>query len=345
MKPRLPIYICLLVLLGSTAVFSQQSGEQRTYRLSLPQRHWSLDVSLADFIVINEEAKGSGPVYDFNAGQFPEKKPSSPRMVNLRIHMEAAQLKGSAVDLRDVAMKKAAKNDAVDKASLKASEYGQVPLMRYTVDLTRVGLPNLNGGASQHKNLEAFFVKDDVWITVALTALPFKKEDEKFFYSILDSVKIIDNTALSTSFDYYQKGRSLFLQSAYREAIEPLSKALKLEQQKVQLTKPDWRNLVLELANSYGSIGDKQGFDEVLEYGLNNDPDYYRFHFTRARMYASEDKLDETIASLEKAFLYQRSEPRAIQIVEPLADPLFDPAFARFSKIDRFRKAVKAMKK
>lgn len=65
----------------------------------------------------------------------------------------------------------------------------------------------------------------------------------------------------------------------------------------------------------------------------------------KARVYASEGNLDETIASLENAFLYQQREPQAIQLVQPLPHPMFDPGFERFRKDDKFRKAVKAMKK
>jgi tetratricopeptide (TPR) repeat protein len=353
MKIRCPKCIWLVVLLGSTVVFGQQSGDPQTYRLTLPESNWSLDVSLKGFIVTMEEIKASGSVYNFNAGQFPEKKTSSPRRANLRIHMEPAQLKGSAADLRVFAMKMKAKNKAVDKGSLKALEYGQIPLIRYNVpipDLLNMysstpDLLNRNRGPSQTKSLEAFFVKDDVWIMVGVEVDPFKEDDEQLFYSILDSVKIIDNAAPSSSFDYYQKGRSLFLQGKHREGVEPLSEALKLEQAKAQLGKSEWRELVYNLANAYGAVGNKSAFDEVLEYGINHDPTYYRFHFTRARMHASEGKLDETIASLEKAFLYQQSEPPLIRIFDALPDPLYDPAFERFRKDDKFRKAVKAMKR
>lgn len=344
-KARLGICICLLLLLFcGTAVIGQHPGDRQTHRLSLPNRNWSLDVSLEGFTVISEEVKDSGTIY-FSAGQFPDKKSQPQRIVNLGILMEPAQLRGTAADLRALTMKKMKKNDVVDKGSLDTSEYGQIPLLRYVTDLAGIGIDSLNGDPLRGKGLKAFFVKDDVWITVGLAAGKFKEDDEQLFYSILDSVKIVDNSTPSSSFDYYQRGRSFFLRGEYREAIEPLSAALKLEEQKAQLTKADWRNLVLQLANAYGATGNKLGFDSVLEYGLKNDPNYYRFHFTRARMYSSEGRLDETIASLEKAFQYQQNETLAIRVVERLPDPLFDPAFERFRKDDKFRKAVKAMKK
>jgi tetratricopeptide (TPR) repeat protein len=344
LKTLLPVVIFLL-LLGSTAAFGQQPSERQTHRLSLPNKNWSLDISLEGFTVLTEEVSASESTYNFNAGQFPAGKSSSPRMVSLAVRMQPAQLKGDAAALRDFAMKKAAKNDTVDDRSLKALAYGQIPLLSYVVDLAGMGLPHPNPApTSKHKNLLGFFVKDDVEITIALSVLPFKKEDEALFYAILDSVKFVNNSPPSSSFDFYQSGKSLFLQSRYQEAIGPLSRAFELEQQKPQLVKSDWRKLVLELANAYGAVGNKGAFAGTLEYGLSRDPTYYRFHFTRARMEAAEGKLDETIAALEKAFQYQQAD-QASGIAEPLPDPLFDPAFERFQKDDKFRKAVKAMKK
>jgi hypothetical protein len=38
------------------------------------------------------------------------------------------------------------------------------------------------------------YVKNDVWITVQLNFLEFKKEDEQYFHSLLDALKIEDVT-------------------------------------------------------------------------------------------------------------------------------------------------------
>ena len=258
--------------------------------------------------------------------------------------MESSQLK-SAADLREFKRKKVAKKDVVDQASVGASEYGQIPLLRYTIDLARIGISEVNAGPSRNKGIEAFFLKDGIAVTIALAATTFTKDDERLFYSIVDSAKFVDNSTPRNSFDYYQEGRALFLQGEYSSAIGPLSRALELEQKNAQLPRADWRTLVLDLANAYGAAGNRSGFEEVMQYGMSHDPTYYRFHFTKARMYAYEGKLDETIASLEKAFIYHKNETQATQIVERLPDPLYEPAFERFRKDDKFRNAVKSMKR
>jgi len=316
-------------------------------------------VPLADFSVVSEEIKTTkvskevkvaGFVYDFLANQITHttnannKKASRSRLVMLTIHLEPAQSRGTAADFLDSYMKKLAKLDAVDNDSVKAFDYGKIPLLRYDLALAKLGLFAVNEEGSENKGVEAFYVEDDVWITVGLGVTPFKKEDEQFFYSILDSVKFVDNRTPSTSFDYYQQGRALFLQGKIQESLAPIRRALELEQQQRHLGKTQWRNLTWELINLYRATGNKAGFDEVLEYGISNDPEYYRFHLTKARMYAGAGNVEGAIASLENAFRTYLSD-QTVKPGEWAADPLSDPSFERIRKDERFRNAVKTMRK
>ena len=355
---RLWICLCLLALASITPIFGQQSDNVQVHRLTLPNKDWSLDVPLADFSVVSEEIKTTkvskevkvaGFVYDFLANQITHpttannKKASRSRLVMLTIHLEPAQSRGTAADFRDSYMKKLAKLDAVDNDSVKAFDYGQIPLIRYDLALAKLGLFAVNEEDSENKGVDAFFVKDDVWITVGLGVTPFKKEDEQFFCSIFDSVKFVDNRTPSTSFDYYQQGRALFLQGKIQESLAPIRRALELEQQQRHLGKTQWRNLAWELITLYRATGNKAGFDEVLEYGISNDPEYYRF-LTKARMYAGAGNVEGAIASLENAFRTYLSD-RTVSPGEWVADPLSDPSFERIRKDERFRNAVKAMRK
>ena len=120
--------VCLLALPAVTAVMGQQSGNEQRHRFSLPNKNWSLDVSLADFYIIGEEIKTKESVYEFSASQFPEKSPPSnkknpPRLLFFAVHMEPAQIKGTAADFRDFARKKMTKQDVVAKESVKPAEY------------------------------------------------------------------------------------------------------------------------------------------------------------------------------------------------------------------------------
>src|SRR6185295_11701906 len=106
-------------------------------------------------------------------------------------------------------------------------------------------------------------------------------------------------------------GRWLLLQWKYCVPVAFLGETLKLERVKPELTKADWRDLIVQMTTVYGATNNKREFEAVLEYGLKKDPSYYRFHFIKARLYAFADNLDETIASLERAFMYQKLEPQS----------------------------------
>jgi len=334
-----------LIALSCTVAFGQQSYEKQIHRLTLPNRNWSLDVTLEDFVVTNEEVKAAVSTYTLSALQSPDTETSPRRMVTAWIRMEPAKPGATATDQRDFVMKDMKKQDTLVKGSLKAFAYNQIPLLRYELDLAGIGIDSLSGNSSAGKGLKAFLVKDDVSIMIGITSGPFRTNDEDLFYSILNSVAITDNTAPHTAFDYYQLGRSLSLQGEYRLSIDPLSRALQLEQRELQLERADRRELIWRLASAYAANGNRLAFIETLKYGFNTDRFYYKFHLAMARLHAADGKLDETIAELQEAFAGHGIEPTVVQIADPLPDPLFDPAFQRFRKDDKFRKAVSVMKK
>ncbi len=348
MTTRQTVSIALFTLLCAASTSGQLLRERRIYRLSLPNKDWSLDVSLADFpLLITEEVRSGGSAYELSASEVPDKKKGL-RGLMLRIYMEPAQAGGDVASLRAYSMKQLAKRSGIEKGSLKATEYGQIPLLRFTFDMstnpifTSESLPMI---MSAPKGLQAFFVKGNTWITVGLSAFSLKKDDEKLFYSLLDSIKIADTSTPRNSFDYFQRGRSLYLQKEYARAIEPLNRALELEQQSSQLEKTQWRNLVMSSADAYGATGNTLKVKDVLEFGISRDPNYYRFHFGLARLFAFIGDLHNTLTSLEKALLYEPSVVKGSIPLEPPISPLSDPTFARFSKSEEFRKAVKGMKR
>jgi tetratricopeptide (TPR) repeat protein len=339
---RSRIYICSIILLfacGSHS-FGQWRGGQ-VYRLTLPNKNWSLDVSLADFVVLSEELADDGRIYRLHAAH--KKYRQSPmRFVQLKVRMEPAQIKGSDIDFRSYAIKFLTENEMAKKDSIKTSEYNHIPVISYKIAGTVSESPAGDMSFTfKTAALNAFLVKDDVWITVELLASSSNESDEQMFHSVLDSLKLTDISSPTSSYDYYQRGRALFIQKQYSKAAEAFATALKLEQQKRQLSDAQWRYLLEDLANSYGAIGDRSRAQEVLSYGVSNDPTYPYFHLGLARIHALSDDMDAALASLEKAFLAVKNNAQD----EHLPDPLTDPAFARFKKEDKFRKAVKAMKK
>jgi hypothetical protein len=70
-----------------------------------------------------------------------------------------------------------------------------IPIIRYSVDINPTFSPQITT-FPRGKVLEAYYVKDDTWITAQLNFLgEFKKEDEKYFYALLDSLQIVENVS------------------------------------------------------------------------------------------------------------------------------------------------------
>ncbi len=84
----------------------------------MPNKDWSLDVSLADFpLLITEEVRSGGSAYELSASEVPDKKKGL-RGLMLRIYMEPAQAGGDVASLRAYSMKQLAKRSGIEKGSL-----------------------------------------------------------------------------------------------------------------------------------------------------------------------------------------------------------------------------------
>jgi tetratricopeptide (TPR) repeat protein len=363
-KLHLTIGLVLMTLAAALSAAGRQTGARPPYRLSLPGESWALDLDLSAFNVpaagngltdmrpaksiffwVNnpvESVSDDGRAYQLSAFRQSEQKGRA-NLTHLWIKLGPARGQGSAADLREYVLKNLSKRSQLKGGGAKTSEYNGIPVasykQKYTLDSGNPlsgPIPVVNYGPP---TLEAYFVKDDTWITVTLSARDFKEPEEKLFYALLDSVKFTDTSAPSTSFDYYHKGRVLYLAGDYGKAAEALTMALSLEQKQRRLDTDSWRRLVSNLVDSYGGSNDMARAKELLDYAVASDPTYPVFQLALARYYAWAGDLDKSLAYLEQAYRNRENAPTR------LPDPSYDPAFERFKKDDRFRKAVKAYKK
>lgn len=349
MRTRLKIFPLVFVVAACALnVFAQTAPGRDTHRLSPPGQNWALDVSLPGFRHATEKIDRDGRGgYTFEAAELQGKDVLFSFNL-LEIRMEPAQFPGDAAGLRDFFVKKLEKSKGAKRKSIAAFEHQQTPAIRYereyevAYNLTQSYPVNL-----RQQSVEGYIVKDGVWIVIRLsapffnTAPPRGKDRTPQFKSILDTVRFVDTSAPSSSFDFFHKGKSLSLQGTYPAAVEALAAALKLERQNRQLDISHWRELVKHLTDAYGGTNDWAGAKETLDYGIGVDPDNPLFHLWLARLYAIPGELDNVIASLAKAFAL----PVDSSLFGYLPDPLSDPAFKRFKQDDKFRRAVKAMRK
>lgn len=347
-KARLRFGLLILLFACAADAFGQATtGGQGLQRLTWPGKDWSVDFSPAPFTNTPEESLKDDGGY-LSVATLDRDNPAAKRAVMLTIRVEAATAVGSDRDVRDAAAKMFIKSEGVDAASVKTFEHRQIPALRYAIKNPMARLyspypaPPGSLSAAGH-GIEAFFVKDDVWITFRLNALSLKKQDEQLFYAVLDSVKFTDTSVPSSSFDYFYKAKTLIRQKQYEQAAANLQIAFGLEQKQRQLDDAHRRSLIRMLLDIYTVAGDRASVKTLLDYGVANDPTFPLFHLGLAYHYAAQGELDNTIAALEKAHLHRNNDRRTAGWA--WLDPLSNPAFERFRKDEKFRKAAKALRK
>lgn len=321
---------------------------QEVRRLSLPDSNWGLDISLAGFTIADEEISTDGRNHALHAVIRRRPDGRIDDFSSFEIRIGPAQSQGDDRAARQFEVEKLtqvneAQRGRVLRGKVRTFEYNLIPMSRYesTYDLAS----NLPLRMPQ-QSMEAYFVKNGVWIVITFSSSSIDNYEAKLFNSVLDSVQFVDTPANpTTSFDFYQRGRAFFLQRKYSLAIESYGAALKLEQNEQKLGIDVWRHLVEDLTESNAVLGELARSMEILGYGIRKDPTFPMFHLGLARLYASQGDLDNTIASLERAFACKENYKDSNGQVRPLPHPMFDGSFERFKKVEKFRKAVKAMMK
>lgn len=364
-KARVTTFLALLLLAAAPRAAARQADARPLYRLALPEKSWALDLDLSAFNLPEgvaaakfdggsmalpaspvESLSEDGKDYQLAAfGRLEEKKPSSSVGVLIRMTPARAGAGNDAEAFRAFRLKNLDGREPVKVAGTKTWEYKQIPIARFTSQLSFPLGFGLGGtytpAGPKMRTMEAYFVRDGVWITVGLMGIDLGEREEKLFYALLDSVKFADTSAPSTSFDYYHKGRLLFLRKDYRRAAEALAAALDLERRGRRLDTATWRALVGMLIDAYGGSAEFARAKEVMDYAAASDPANPLFQLVLARYSAALGDLDKTVEHLEKAFRLHAASGQS----GPPFDPMSDRAFERFWKDERFRKAVKAIRK
>lgn len=365
LRATLSLVLVLLTLVFAQGASARQSGASSLYRLWMPGESWALDLDLSQFELpaddITAEQLEKRPMLFFlNASEtftrdgsglqlstFRKPDPKSRSgPLQLIVKFTPALASGTAQDFRGFVLKSISQRRPgvrMEKESLKTWEYKGIPVAGYaSVDESNVGpvSSEIFVVTGRTRTLEAYLVEDGYWITLTLRARDIKEPEEALFNSLLDSLRLADVSAPSSSFDYYHKGRVHYMARDYGKAVDALAIALTLEHKERRLDQESWRGLVRNLIDALAQLGDVGRAKEAMDYAAQRDPTYPPFQLALARHYARAGDLDNTIAYLEKA--YRKDSAREAPV---LPDPKGDPAFERFRKDEKFRQAVKSLKK
>jgi tetratricopeptide (TPR) repeat protein len=143
-----------------------------------------------------------------------------------------------------------------------------------------------------------------------------------------------------TSMDYLEEASRHYLAGDYKKAIPLYKQALELEKKHRKLKKELWFVLVDNLAIAYGITSDIDSSQEVLEYGIKQEPTYPMFYYNMACGYGEKDDEAGAINNLRLAFKYRENMIKG----ETLPDPETDSSFKRLMKSKTFQKAIAEIK-
>jgi hypothetical protein len=378
LKSKVVSFVAAVVLLQacSLVALGQQPEVEETTRLFVPWSNVAFDVELKGLATklwdISEDvqqriAKDKNATDDNRqarefAGMFSPVKGNGARLGFLRIHMEPVPVNVSAEALRAGAAGLYPKSQYIAKDNVKLYEYKQTPILRVKAMDSRpqdwAFLSFIGGGYSAfptfysvpgmystYSVLEAYMVRDGTGIRFSYKVPKLEEKDEQFFYTILDSIKFFDSSNASSSYDYFTLGSEQYKWKEHGKAVATLEKALALEQKKRELTQPQWRQLVMTLANALGAADDTERARDVLEYGAATEPTYPYFHHGLSRLYSYFGDLDRVLSSLEKTYQYVPKDKSFMSFLRGIPDPLLDPAFRKFKDDPRFIETVKTLKK
>jgi len=219
----------------------------------------------------------------------------------------------------------------VKATQVKTSERGPMALLEYFVESFR-------GESIQQKNVVAYLVSGDQWFDVHISKVGYSPDDDVFFNSFLDGIKVIPNFQPGSA-DRFRYGSFFYLQKKWPAAIEQYEKALDLERTKKELPQAEWRVLVDNLGMAYGMSGELQKAKRMFEFGITQDPEYPMFHYNLACSDAELNNLDDALQDLKAAFRY-----RAHSIPgEGMPDPAKDSSFEKYVNDPRFKAVVEQL--
>jgi hypothetical protein len=171
------ILIVLCILLACSSYSFAQKKTKELSKIDIPEKNWSLEVSLPGFFVTGNLANR-----DNQSGRLDAEIESEGYMLTI-MWVKTAE-KGTSKELRDLASNNL-KRSPVEKDGFTHSEYKEFPMLEYLVKEFR-------GVKLNQKHHNAYIAKDGVWIDIHLSKVNYTPGEEKRFFAILDSVKFVD---------------------------------------------------------------------------------------------------------------------------------------------------------
>jgi tetratricopeptide (TPR) repeat protein len=299
-----------------------------TLKLSLPSINWAIEIVLPDFnqakMNMSSEIEGrylyadNDSLHTFISIGIEENKYNYQDCTQLR-DASWAELKSQFVE-KEVLL--------LDSAIYVE---GRCAFADYTI-------LSIDDELVMQKNLIAYFIQNNICVTVQLAKTMFQEKDFDLFKQILGSLKIIAPYR-HLSIEHFIDACSYFAASNYLIASRIYQKALFQDQKDHLLSQEQFYILLSNLGLSYGMTGQTQKGIDLLNRGIAYDRFFPMFYYNLAVVYAQVDNLVETIYYLSQAYMNKKSMPAE----EEFPDPRKDILLKKYWKNDRFKEFVRSV--
>lgn len=146
-----------------------------SFALAFPGKTWRLTLDLPGYDI--------GPAELLPEARGVKLAGTNPRtQMIISVFLEKAREGWTAVDHREDYWKRIRKGMRVDREDVQRSERGQMAILEFRV-------PTIEGAPVHRKSLNAFVVRDGVWIDVHLSKGSFQPDDQVLFDQVLDSLR------------------------------------------------------------------------------------------------------------------------------------------------------------
>ena len=314
----------LALLLGPTVPAAEPAAptaESEPFHLYLPEKTWSLDLSLTGF---NLSENAMSP--DLRRRSIAAIHPASRLAVSAAL--EPAESGPTAVGLRDQA---AAQLRRLGRAAgeLKLYEKDNRAYLARTLRIKEEPLAT----AFYQREVQVFFVHEATAIAVHVAQNRYTDDDEPQFTQFLSQLTI--NTTFQPPIpDVIAIGKGLFRLERYRQAAACFQRARDREKLQATLPPDEQAALIDLLGLAYDFGGERNRARESFAAGIAQYPDYPSCYYHLARIDGAEGKLDEALKNLRLALLHRMRFPAG----EKLPNPAADSAFRPIANDPRFRK-------
>lgn len=297
----------------------------KTISISRFDQEWGLEFNSKGFEIVDQGTSAIGDSTHVHASN----KNSG---ISISIYLEPARKENSSIfDCRDFYWNRMQENPA-KKEDVVMKEVKDMAIIEYIV-------PEYEGKRIDHKNINAFMVKNDVWIDIHVSTAFFKEKEIKELYSLLESVKFVKKD-VPKMFKVFLMATRLYMEKNYSEAIKGyllLINEEMVKSEKLSLPIHYLRTAIDNAGMAYGITGNLEMAKEMFELGLKIDPEYPSFYYNLACAYAEMNDLENSIVNLESCLKYKNN----LVSGEVMPDPSSDNSFQRFMKDERFLEIVK----